>query len=233
MLRDNEEFFIKLKEFKKSIAHFIDYDKSSVEDIHILRKSSRELLSLINSDELIYKKIKKIIKLSNKIRDMDVFFNVFLELLPQKYISKLDIYTIVKSTKKSRKKQIKKLHTYLESLIIPDNIEIKPHDLQLMQINEKKLRFNQVELHQYRIYIKKKLSIEKHSVLIDTKKLKILSSVKDILGLINDYYNGLELLRKYQHKNIVFAEVEHFTHEQQYKLFTEFKKIVQENDGKI
>lgn len=233
MLRDNEQILEKIREFKSSIASFIDHDKNSVEDIHTLRKSSRELLSLISSDELIYKRIKKIIKLSNKARDIDVFFNVYLELLPQKYISGLDIESIIKATKKSRKKQIKKLHEYLKTFVLPSNIKVQPHDLQFIQIDESALCFNQTQLHRYRIYIKKKLSIEKHSVLIDEKKLKILSTVKDILGLINDYYNGLELLKKYQSENLLFEEVESYTQEQQYKLFLDFKKIVQENSGEL
>lgn len=54
----------------------IDYDT-----IHDLRTKSREIISLISKKSALYKRIKKIIKLSNKIRDLDVFKYDFLESL--------------------------------------------------------------------------------------------------------------------------------------------------------
>ncbi len=233
MLRDNKQFFIKLKEFKKSVAHFINHEKSSVEEIHTLRKSSRELLSLICKDEFIYKKIKKIIKLSNLVRDIDVFFDIYLESLPQKYISKLDIENIVKSTNKIRKKQIKKLHKYLETLFIPNHMEVEDKHMKYTNIDGNLLKLNQIELHQYRINIKKRLSIEKHRFLPNVKKVKVLSSIKNILGLINDYYNGLEMLKEYQSENVILIEVENYTYEQQYKLYRDFKRIVKDNSSEL
>ena len=85
---DDKLLLKKLQEYKKFVKQFIVDLKNSVEDIHTLRINSRELHSLISADDPFYPQLKRVIKLSNKIRDIDVFFEVYLHSLPKKYITK-------------------------------------------------------------------------------------------------------------------------------------------------
>ena len=147
----------KFKKFKKYVKEFFLNHKSGIEDVHKLRVSSRELFSLMSHDEAFSKKIKKVIKLSNKVRDLDVFFEVYLQSLPKKFIDELEIHSIVESTDKIRQKGIDKLHLYLKYLEIPDKIEFNYEDIEFDIAKIDALEFNQEELNKYRIYINKKL----------------------------------------------------------------------------
>jgi len=224
----NELLSKKLEEFKKYIDSFIIKQKSSVEGIHTLRVNSRELLSLVSADDPFSTELKKAIKQSNKIRDMDVFIQTYLGSLPKKYILKLDIKTIKKSIKKKREKKIKELHFYLKSLVIPQSVEFeqKVHNKSLKII--KIATLNQEELHKYRIYIKKRLYNEKNSTPLDENRVKILTKIKDLLGEINDNYNGLKRLSRFDVKHKLFKKIQKFTERESLKIFKEFKKIEDE-----
>lgn len=218
----------KLEEFKKYIGRFILKRRSSVKSIHSLRVNSRELLSLVSADDSFSTELKKVIKQSNKIRDMDVFMQTYLGSLPKKYILKLDIKTIKKSIKKKRKKKIKKLRLYLKSLVIPNSAESERnvHNKSLKSIKIETL--NQEELHKYRIYIKKRLYNEKNSTPLDEKRVEILTKIKDLLGEINDNYNGLKRLKRFVVKHKLFKEIQDFTNIENLKIFKEFKNIEDE-----
>lgn len=215
----------KLKKFKKYVEEFYLNHKSGIEDVHKLRVSSRELFSLMSHDEIFSKKIKKVIKLSNKVRDLDVFFEVYLQSLPKKFIDELDIQSIVESTDKIRQKGIDKLHLYLKYLEIPQKIEFNYEDIEPDIVKIDELEFNQEELHKYRMYIKKRLFKEKNSYPLNKKKIQVLTKIKDLLGDINDYSNGLKRLETYDIEPTFFKKIEEFTQEQNDILFKEFKTI--------
>jgi len=216
----------KLKDFKKIVKEFIQFRKSSIEEVHKLRVSCRELCSLLSIDDFFYYRLKKVMKLSNKIRDIDVFYEFYLDSLPKKYIRKLNLQTIINSTDKVRNKKIDKLYLYLESLVIPNNLEfISKKPIAFFASKGRLTLLNQEELHKYRIYIKKILYNEKNSFPINKVRVNTLKQIKDILGSINDNSNGLKRLSSYEIEGKLFKEIELFTHKENAKLFKVFIKF--------
>ncbi|WP_294878134.1 hypothetical protein, partial [Sulfurimonas sp. RIFOXYB12_FULL_35_9] len=161
---ENKQVDKKLQEFKKVVKHFRKKSLQSAEDIHTLRIKCRELFSLLSKDDTLAKSVKKIISLSNEIRDIDVFFSDYLAALPKKQRKKVKEEIASKAKDDGREKEIKKLHKYLKNLEIPKSIEQK-----IQEETEQNLvamefpKLHKKKLHKYRIYIKKKLYIEKNS----------------------------------------------------------------------
>lgn len=223
----NQHGMKKLKEFKKHLQSFVRSQKCSNDDIHALRVVSRDLCSLLSVDDPLYAKVKKVIKKSNKIRDIDVFFEFFLASLPKKILVKLDRESIEKETNISRKKKIDKLHEYLKSLVIPKTIIFTSENSKLFIVDSKELRLDKAELHTYRIYIKKVLAREKNRHSRDETKIKTLNKIKDILGTINDNYHGVERLSSYEIDTSLFKKIENYIEEKNLKLFNRFIKLNQ------
>jgi len=217
----------KFEKFKENIKEFIEHEKDSIEDIHTLRINSRELYSLISLDDTFRKKIKKVIKLTNKIRDLDVFFEEYLPSLPKEYIDELDIESILESTNRSRSKDIEKLHVYLKYLSLPESLEFKYIEKKFDYDKINKVQYNQSELHRYRIYIKRVLSKEKNSSEKDVKKIRLLSKIKDILGTMNDNNNGIKRLESYMIMPALFQKIDDFVKRCNLELFEEFEGINQ------
>ncbi len=213
----------KLQEYKKIVNNYA----KSVGEIHRLRVKSRELLSLLSVDSMLHRQLKKVIKLSNKIRDIDVFFEPYLDSLPKKYRSKLDLQSIINHTDKRRKKKIFKLHLYLESLvIIEETAEFKVDESKFyLTAKNSPMSLNQIELHKYRLFVKKRLYNEKNSFPRNEIEIKILTKIKNILGDINDNINGLNRLRSFDVEAGLFKEIDFFTQEQNLKLFKELKRL--------
>lgn len=221
---DNTILAKKLKEFKKFIAHFIKNSLQSADDIHALRIKCRELFSLLDRDDTLARSIKKVISLSNGIRDIDVFFDDYLESLPKKQRKKVQEDIASKAKDGGRKKEIKKLHKYLKNLEIPKSAEQKVDEETAQNLVTMRLpKFDKKKLHKYRIYIKKRLYIEKNSSVKDEKKIKILTDIKDILGAINDNYNGLLRLKNYGIKEQLYEKIERYTQEENRKLYEKLK----------
>lgn len=219
----------KLKEFKKFIENFTRNSLQSADDIHTLRIKCRELFSLLDRDDELARSIKKVISLSNGIRDIDVFFDDYLESLPKKQKKKAleDIASKVKDG--GRKKEIKKLRKYLKSLEIPKSAEQKTQVEAAQNLATMRLpKFDKKKLHKYRIYIKKRLYIEKNSSVKDEKKIKILTDIKDIkdiLGAINDNYNGLQKLKNYGVRASLYEKIEKYTQEENAKLYEKIRGV--------
>ena len=225
---ENKQVDKKLQEFKKVVKHFRKKSLQSDEDIHTLRIKCRELFSLLSKDDTLAKSVKKIISLSNEIRDIDVFFSDYLAALPKKQRKKVKEEIASKAKDDGREKEIKKLHKYLKNLEIPKSIEQKVQEeteQNLVAMEFPKL--HKKKLHKYRIYIKKKLYIEKNSSVKDEKKIKILTDVKDILGAINDNYNGLKRLESYDIKESVYEKIKKFTQKENRKLYESVATISQ------
>ncbi len=217
----------KLEEFKKHLQSFVKLEKCSNKDIHTLRVVSRDLCSLLSADEPFYDSVKRVIKISNKIRDMDVFFEYFLLSLPKKYLAKLDRVSIEKFTNESRKKKINKLHEYLKSLVIPKSVLCKYEEDIFSFMDSNELILSKIELHKYRIYIKKVLAREKNGASKNETKIKTLNKIKDILGSINDNYHGLERLNSYEIDASLFKKIKNYVQKENLKLFNLFKKLNQ------
>lgn len=219
----------KLKKYKKFVQEFTLKNKNGVEDIHKLRVKSRELYSLIDHDDPFFKRIKKVIKLSNKVRDLDVFFEEYLNSLPKKLFKKLDIESIAKYNDLIRSENIEKLHTYLNMFLdIPESVNFKYEEKEFDISNLDRLEYSPKELHKYRIYIKKRLFKEKNSYPLNKKKIKLLTNIKDILGHINDNYNGCKRLQTYNIDDLVLKDIEIYTKKQNGILFEKFKTFNKE-----
>jgi len=219
----------KLQEFKKVVKHFRKKSLQSAEDIHTLRIKCRELFSLLSKDDTLAKSVKKVISLSNEIRDIDVFFSDYLAALPKKQRKKVQEEIESKAKDDVREKEVKKLRKYLKNLQIPNSAEQKAaeeettQDLLYMELPE----LDKKKLHKYRIQIKKKLYIEKNSSVKNEKKIKILTDVKDILGAINDNYNGLKRLESYDIKESLYKKIKKFTQKENRKLYESVATISQ------
>ncbi len=214
----------KLQEFKKFIEHFTKNSLQSADDVHALRIKCRELFSLLERDDALARSVKKVISLSNGIRDIDVFFDDYLESLPKKYRKKVQEEITSKAKEGGRKKEIKKLRNYLKNIEITNSAEQKTEEKNPQNLVAMKLpKFDKKKLHKYRIYIKKRLYIEKNSSVKDEKKIKILTNIKDVLGAINDNYNGLERLRSYGVKESLYEKIERYTQEENQKLYEAIK----------
>lgn len=216
----------KLEKFKEFIERFTKKSLRSADDIHTLRIKCRELFSLLNKSDEFAKSVKKVISLSNEIRDIDVFFDEYLESLPKKYRKKLLEQISLKVKEGVRKKEIKKLHKYLRNLKVPKSAEQKTEEEVAQNLAEMRLpKFDKKKLHKYRIYIKKRLYVEKNSSLKDEKKIKSLTEIKDALGAINDNYNGLKRLKSYGVKEKLYEKIEKFTQEENAKLYENMRGI--------
>lgn len=213
----------KLEDFKLFFELFRHAKKEDIEDIHNLRIKSRELLSLSDPNDLFYKQLKDVIKVSNKIRDIDVFIEFYCASLPKKYKNKLDLQSIINSENIQRKKQVKKLHFYLNSLVLPNKIKIKTQDSMEHVKKFKKSKLNKQELHKYRIFVKTRLYNEKNSSSKNLKEVERLKKMKDILGTINDNMNGINKLSAYDIRWTLLKKIKKFTKQQNRKLFEEFK----------
>ncbi len=209
----------KLKDFKEQVKSFLQKQKNGVEDIHKLRVKSRELFSLLDNGEPFYDELKgvlkKIIKKTNQVRDLDVFLEEYLTQLPKKYTTKLDIQNIDYDIQKERDKDIKILHKYLEHLDAEDALEFD-YKKSEFRLEDKK------QLHKYRIYIKKSLYNEKNNHVRDEEKIELLTKIKDALGTINDNYNALERLSSLGVDGKLFKKIQKDTDEKNLRLFKDF-----------
>ncbi len=225
---ENKQVDKKFQEFKKVVKHFRKKSLQSAEDIHTLRIKCRELFSLLSKDDTLAKSVKKVISLSNEIRDIDVFFSDYLTALPKKQRKKVQEEIASKARDDGREKEIKKLHKYLKNIQIPKSAEQKKEEEILQNLVTMKLpKLHKKKLHKYRIYIKKKLYIEKNSSVKNENKIKILTDVKDILGAINDNYNGLKRLESYDIKESLYKKIKKFTQKENRKLYESVATISQ------
>lgn len=214
----------KLEKFEEFINRFTKKSLQSADDIHTLRIKCRELFSLLDKEGAFAKSVKKVISLSNEIRDIDVFFDDYLKSLPKKQRKKVLEQISEKAKDGVRKKEIKKLHSYLKNLEVPKSAEQKTEEEAAQNLVTMEFpKFDKKKLHKYRIYIKKRLYIEKNSSSKDENKIKILTDIKDALGAINDNYNGLDRLKNYGVKEKLYKKIEKFTQEENAKLYEKLK----------
>jgi CHAD domain-containing protein len=181
---------------------------------------------LLDKGDVLARIVKKVISLSNGIRDIDVFFDEYLESLPKKYRKKIKEEISEKAKEGGRKKDIKKLHKYLKNLEIPNSSEQKTEEETEQNLVAMEFpKFDKKKLHKYRIYIKKRLYVEKNSSVKDEKKIKNLTDTKDILGAINDNYNGLWRLKNYGVSASLYEKIERYTQEENAKLYEKIGEI--------
>jgi len=182
--------------------------------IHALRIGCRELLSLLDSESILYKNIKTVIKKTNKIRDIDVFLSYFMPIIKHKKIDRKELKAIQKWIDKKRHHLIKKLHHKIDTLEFSTQlIELADHHTQPIEMHKPTIDINALKLekeslHRFRIAMKKMLYLYKNLHPDETKKIKRLKKIKDELGFINDNYNGMELLQKHLPKSSLLKKID-------------------------
>ncbi len=218
----------KLKSLDKTIKTLLVDGDDSINKVHNLRKKTRELLSLVSSSDPFYSKLKKIIKISNHIRDIDVFLSTYLTSLKSTYKQQLNLNKIMQISKNSRNKFFNQLYIYLEKLYIPHSVKCKNMTQYVsspINFDNDSLLFEQKVLHKYRIYIKNELYRTKNQTIKNKRRIELLTKIKDLLGNINDNYNGLARLKKFNIKTKLFEEIEEQTIKKNIKYFDKVKKL--------
>lgn len=182
----------KLKTLDQFYQKAFSKEYQSCNTIHKLRIKARELLSCISKEDSFYKELKKLIKLTNEIRDIDVFLNEFLKGIPFKYLETIHKSSLEKKLNRERKSHCENLRKSFKKINFPTTLVSmeKKKKLEKNQLQKPTLGLNQKELHQYRIYIKKRLYFYKLYYPEEKKRIKTLTKIKDHLGRINDNING-------------------------------------------
>ncbi len=217
----------KFKKLEEYYNKFLQLQYQDIEDIHVLRTKSREFLSLISKENSAYNSIKKVVKLSNEIRDIDIFITVFLKKFTKKHKNILEINTILKELKSLRNEHLEPLNSYIFSLslqkkqnwILCDNKE--QNIIQSTQLHS----LSQRELHTYRIYIKKTLYIYKNIYPFKKQTIENLTKIKDYLGAINDNLNAIDRLSHLSVTNEIFELVKRYIVKENKKYFKKIKTI--------
>lgn len=204
----------KIDALKDKIEKFISNDDGEMESIHKIRTSSREVLSLLNEQKLHCVDLKKILKLSNKIRDIDVLLNEYFIRIPQNYHDQINILFIKDILKEERNKELLVFLDYLRNFAI-ENIEFLQKEQNSNKESQKPiLSSNKKELHKYRIFIKNQLYIAKNCEPINKDKVILLTKIKDLLGDINDNYNAIKIIKSINPNKKDIKELKRYTKEE-------------------
>lgn len=197
---ERENLTSRLIKLEKRYRSFVEKKHFDIKSIHKLRVQTREVLSCINKEDHFYEKLRRVLKLTNEIRDIDVFENEFLKNLPIDLKDQINLSLISSSLKETRDKDCINLLQYLSQLQIPKVVIPKLVDDK--KITEPSNRVELVnysykELHKYRIFIKKELYFYKVFYPQKEKRIQKLTKIKDYLGLINDNYNAKKRIKSY------------------------------------
>ncbi|MDD2566400.1 MAG: CHAD domain-containing protein [Thiovulaceae bacterium] len=222
----------KLQEFDKTLKRYLSPKGIKSIELHALRLKTRELYSLLASEESFAKEVKKILKYSNSLRDMDVFEEVYLASLPKKYRTRLPMEQIQARLEEEREADREALESYLASFRMPQKVsfalEKKREDAVLPKLPE----YEKKELHRYRIAVKKMLAQEKNREGGNKEKIVYLTQLKDILGTMNDNANALVRLKRYLGKTKLFMRLKRRGAKENKKLYKKLKKLTQgKNDA--
>ena len=221
----------KLKEFEKTLKRYLSSKGIKSIELHALRLKSRELYSLCAREEDFAKEVKKILKYSNSLRDMDVFEEVYLASLPKTYRAKLPLKQIKEQLQAEREADTEALHTYLCSFRMPQKTPSAHMPKKQERVLPKLPEYEKKELHRYRIAVKKMLAQEKNREESDKEKIAYLARLKDILGTMNDNANALGRLKRYLGKTPLFMRLKRRGAKENKKLYKQLKKLTQGTKG--
>lgn len=201
---------------------FVGYD-----DIHSLRTLSREILSLISKESELYNTIKKIIKLSNHIRDLDVFKYDFLESLQQHYKNSIDLKLLHEEISIQRDADLATLVLYLGELILnsSQHAHTSQNNTTHHHIKKPPLKFGRKNLHKYRIYVKTKLYIFKNRYPYEKAAIRRYMFLKDSLGDINDNFNALSIIESFDLDEQSYKLIKEYVISENQRLFKLIKKL--------
>ncbi len=215
-----------LDKLQKLYLKVLKDDAMDIKSIHKLRAKTREVISHTDKKDKAYKKLKKIIKLTNEIRDIDVFQSEFLENLPVRYTQNISLNSMLKKLQEQREKYCKSLKNYLVKFKIPKKLTTKKDiDTTYIDIPKEKItsKLSDKELHKYRIYIKNRLYYYKLFYPNEKKMIKKLTKLKDYLGFIHDNFNAQKrIISFYPH---IEKELKEYIEKENQKLFKKISHI--------
>lgn len=222
----------KVEKLKKRINLTIIKNDGNADDIHKIRICSREILSLLNHENLYCPSLKKIIKLSNKIRDIDVCLKYFIPYIPMQYQTILNTSIISKILYKKRNKRVKIFLQYLRGFLKEEIVFLE------LGTKKKEYQYTKVsmdinQLHKLRIFIKKLLYIEKNKPNKKKSKIKLLIEIKELLGTINDNHNALNIISKKTQDKILIEKLKKYVDEQNSLHFDTLKKLLSKMSSKL
>lgn len=222
---DNKKIDKKILKIKKKIDCFISDSDYLEDDIHKIRICAREILSLLKDKNLNCIEIKKILKLSNKIRDIDVLLNQYLVNIPKKHQIQINLSMLNNILTKKRDDDMKILLNYLKQFLV-ENIVLLKLNKTNFSISKPELSSNIKQLHKYRIYIKNLLYITKNETSKDKFKIKLLTKIKNLLGDINDNYNAIKIIKKISSNKINLDGLINYTNKKNNSSFNKAKKLI-------
>lgn len=211
------------------ITLLIKNNDNSVESVHKIRTKTREILSLLYASDLKSKEIKKVIKLSNKIRDIDVLLSEFLPNIPQYIQKNLEIQIISMSLKNIRDEEFLEFQEYLKQFLEKNISFLETQTKKNLNQHSKDvyiLSYEKKELHRYRIFIKKELYLEKNRTNRNLDKIELLTQIKDLMGNINDNRNAIEMIEHTIKKQVTYFKLKQYIEQKNIDLFHKIKKLV-------
>lgn len=215
-----------IKKLSSQVKNLLNKENNTPKAIHKIRIKSREIISLLESQQLYSPSIKKIIKTSNKLRDLDVLINEYFVNLPKGYYKLVNLEKIKENVIELRNKEYKKFLAYLKEFT---SFEIGFVHKEISKIDKANkynfLPYEKKELHQYRIFIKRLLYIEKSKEQKDKYKIKLLTQIKNNLGIINDNRNAMKVIKKLAQNKREIKKLTQYTEKQNIHLFEKTQKV--------
>lgn len=195
-----------LNRLKEAIKIYQE-QREELENLHKLRVESRRTLSLMSEfkESLVFFEIKKIIKLSNPIRDYDVMFGETIKNLPKRLYKRLEKIDIKCDLEKKKRGLEESLLEHLQKLSFSEDrfyekkVSIKQKKSKSSDIFElfsaKLKKMDSNRLHKLRINVKKiRYTLETHSNQ-ENKTIILLKAIQEYLGKVHDNDVCLSFLR--------------------------------------
>lgn len=214
----------KIKALRDKVELFISQSDGDIESVHKIRTSSREILSLLNEQKLHSNDLKQILKLSNKIRDIDVLITQYLTKIPKE--KKINIVLIKDILKEERKKELIVFFDYLKDFSTQNISFLQKEKKSNKKMELEYLSHKKKELHKYRIFIKNQLYLAKNAEKKDKEKIALLTQIKDLLGFINDNHNAIKMVKDMPLDSKEIKALKRFTKEQNLSYFNQVKELI-------
>lgn len=193
----------KLQALKKQAEHLVTHGCGDKEAVHTIRVQAREILSLLHRQGATSPELKKVISLSNKIRDIDVLLSDYLPDVPARCQRRINLSQIKDTLTTIREQEARGLLHYLSAFPEPALSPVKNADKKQAK-HPPQLSRNIHKLHQYRIFIKHQLYLSRNKSGVtdpadnnlsdNNRRIHLLGRIKDTLGSIHDNYTALKLI---------------------------------------
>lgn len=213
-MAQSEEILEVLKTWREKVQAYKE-DQEDPENLHKLRTYSRRVRALLKKDDPFVKYVKKAMKLSNPIRDIDVFLEEFIPKLKAKEIKALYKKGLFKRIMNEHEQHTFEMIEYLRN--VPNIEEVLAFEEQAdepkkgskkgaskekktnakPELDEAFPEFDQEELHDFRIEIKKLRYYTEAFEPDNANDLKKLAGIQEELGSIHDVGEAIKYLESF------------------------------------